>query len=62
MIHFVNNDNLYKEGSILSSKANPSEPLKVEKYNHRIYYCSVVGHPERKQLVFFERELAPRLD
>jgi hypothetical protein len=43
----VNNDNLYPEGTIICAKADPTLKLMVLKYKQRIYYCAVVGHPEK---------------
>ena len=50
-------DNLYQEGAHICAKENPTLELVIRRYYQRIYYCSVVGEPERKQLVYFEREL-----
>jgi hypothetical protein len=50
-------DNLYPEGAHICAKENPTLELVIRRYYQRIYYCSVVGEPERKQLVYFEREL-----
>lgn len=60
IMHFYpNDDNIYKEGTTIAAKANPGVKLTIEKYLQRIYYCSVVGRAEEKQLVYFERELIP---
>lgn len=53
----VINDNLYQEGSFITAKVHPDIRLVIMKYNQRIYYCAIVGHPEQKQLVYFELEL-----
>lgn len=52
-------DNIYPEGAIITASENPSLSLKIMKYYQRIYYCAVIGDEERKQLVYFERELIP---
>jgi hypothetical protein len=57
MSYQTNTDNIYAEGTIVTAKENPSLPLKIIRYYHRIYYCSVVGDESRKRLVYFEREL-----
>lgn len=56
----INNDNLYKEGTIISSKKEPTVNLLIDRYRQRIYYCSVAGHPDQNNLVYFENELIPR--
>lgn len=55
----INNDNLYPEGTIICAKADPTLKLIVTKYKQRIYYCAVVGHPEKNNLAYFEKELVP---
>jgi hypothetical protein len=55
----TNTDNIYKEGTIISAKVDPSLKLKITKYYQRIYYCAVVGDESRKELAYFERELMP---
>ena len=50
-------DNLFKVGDLISAKAYPDEKLKIMRYYQRIYYCARVDYPDRKQLVYFEREL-----
>ena len=59
MSYRIINDNLYKEGSILTAKENPELDLIITRYFQRIYYCDVIGKPGNKQLVYFERELNP---
>ena len=53
----INDDNLYKEGSIICAKIEPTLKLLITKYSQRIYYCTVVGHPDQKNLAYFESEL-----
>ena len=53
----INNDNLYQEGSLVCAKIDPTQLLLITKYSQRIYYCTVVGHPEQNNLAFFESEL-----
>jgi hypothetical protein len=53
----INNDNIYKIGSFITAKDNPSRKLVIRQYYQRIYYCSVVDSPALKDLAYFEREL-----
>ena len=53
----INNDNLYQEGSIICAKIEPALKLLITKYRQRIYYCTVIGHPEQNNLAYFESEL-----
>jgi hypothetical protein len=50
-------DNIYQEGSFVTAKVNPELKLKIERYFKRIYYCSIVSEPGKKNLPYFEREL-----
>lgn len=59
MSYHTNSDNIYAEGSFITAKKNPSVQMEIVAYKQRIYYCVIVGDKERKQLVFFERELVP---
>jgi hypothetical protein len=52
-------DNIYPEGTFLTAKALPEQKLVVTKYYQRIYYCSIVGQPDHKQLAYYEHELIP---
>ncbi len=47
----------FKEGDFVYAKTNLDQKLKVRRYNNRIYYCTLVDLPNRKELVLFEREL-----
>lgn len=51
------NSNTYKAGDIVFAKAAPDIKLKVRRYVDRIYYCQIYDHPEKKEVVYFEREL-----
>jgi hypothetical protein len=55
-------DNIYQEGSFISTKVNPAQKLKIERYIKRIYYCSAVDDPGKKFLPYFERELIARAE
>lgn len=47
----------FKAGQIVHAKVNPEVQLVIRRYIPRIYYCKVKDEPERKELVYFEREL-----
>lgn len=51
-------ENKYKEGETVVAKVNPELKLIIRRYVDRIYYCKIPGEPERKELVYFERELS----
>ncbi|HTH55846.1 MAG TPA: hypothetical protein VL728_07345 [Cyclobacteriaceae bacterium] len=55
----INDDNIYKEGTIISAKTAPEVKLLIMKYRQRIYYCSALDHPEQNNFAYFERELIP---
>jgi|GEM_PF-829158 len=58
----INEDNLYKEGTVLSAKVDPALKLVIMKYRQRIYYCAVVGHPDQNNYAYFEKELIPPIE
>ncbi len=47
----------FKLGDTVYSKVNPEVKLIVRLYYRRIYYCKFAEDPEKKEVVFFEREL-----
>jgi hypothetical protein len=47
----------FKEGEIVYERVRPSQRLVVRNHVGMIYYCIAEEHPDRKELVFFEREL-----
>ncbi|TRX46401.1 hypothetical protein FNH22_30890 [Fulvivirga sp. M361] len=49
--------NKYNAGDITYAKANPTLKLVIRRYIDQVYYCKVQDDPERKELVYFEREL-----
>ena len=55
----LNNDNLYKEGTVIYAKVEPTRKLIITKYHQRIYYCAVVDQPDQNHVAYFERELIP---
>ena len=50
-------ENKYVAGDVVYAKEDPEVKLVVRRYISRIYYCQFPNEPERKELVFFEREL-----
>ena len=54
---FVADQNRYREGEVVRSKVDPDRKLVITRYLDRIYYCHLQQNPERKNLVYFEREL-----
>ncbi|MEQ8477537.1 hypothetical protein [Fulvivirga sp.] len=50
-------ENRYVAGDIVYAKVNPSLKLIVRRYIDRIYYCKIMEQPDKKELVYFEREL-----
>lgn len=57
MRYQANTENIHPDGTLIRAKENPSVQLKIMKYYGQIYYCAIVGDEERKQLVYFAREL-----
>ncbi len=47
----------FKPGDTVYAKVNPEVKLIVRLYYRRIYYCKFAEDPEKKEVVFFEREL-----
>jgi len=48
---------LFQKGDRVCAKNNRSKPLAVRIFARKVYYCDVVGHPEEKEEVYFEREI-----
>jgi hypothetical protein len=49
--------NKYNPGDVVYAKVDPTLKLVVRRYIDQIYFCKVQEDPERKELVYFEREL-----
>lgn len=49
--------NHYIAGDVVFAKADPTLKLVIRRYYDEIYYCKIHDHPEKKELVYFEREL-----
>jgi hypothetical protein len=49
--------NKHQENDEVYAKVHPSVKLIVRRYIDRVYYCKIASAPERKELVYFEREL-----
>lgn len=47
----------YKVGQVVYAKVDPYVALVVKSFLSRIYYCQVKNEPDKKELVYFEREL-----
>ena len=52
-------ENKYKENEIVYAIVNPGLKLVIRRYIDRIYYCKIQDEPDRKELVYFEREILP---
>lgn len=52
-------ENKYKEGEIVYAKVDPGLKLVIRRYVDRIYYCKIQDDPNRKELVYFDREILP---
>lgn len=48
---------LFKPGELVYERIHPSQKLIVRSYADGLYYCEAQEAPQRKSLVFFEREL-----
>jgi hypothetical protein len=49
--------NKYNPGNVVYAKVDPTLKLTIRRYVDKIYYCKVQEDPDRKELVYFEREL-----
>jgi hypothetical protein len=47
----------YKAGEIVYERTHLTQKLIISHYADKLYYCKVYEAPERKPLVFFERDL-----
>jgi hypothetical protein len=50
-------ENKYEEGDVVYARAYPTIKLIIRRYVARIYYCKIAETPQKKDLVYFEREL-----
>jgi hypothetical protein len=53
----INDDNKFKEGTIVTAKADPSLKLIIMKYKKRIYYCAEEANRSHNNFAYFEAEL-----
>jgi len=53
----VNNDNLYKVGTVIYARQRPTVKLVIMSYKARIYYCEISGADRKTIMPYFEREL-----
>jgi hypothetical protein len=49
--------NKYNAGDVVFAKVNPDLKLVIRRYIDQVYFCKVQNDLERKELVYFEREL-----
>jgi hypothetical protein len=54
--------NKYNPGDVVYAKVDPTLKLIVRRYIDQIYFCKVQEDPERKELIYFERELVENLE
>jgi len=52
----------FKAGDIVFAKENAMLKLIIRRYVDSIYYCQVYGQEDKKDKVYFERELMPQSD
>ncbi|CAN5487597.1 hypothetical protein BH10BAC4_BH10BAC4_26830 [soil metagenome] len=50
-------ENTYKAGEIVFERIRPNQTLIVKHFTNNMYYCEVQENPNRKYLVYQEREL-----
>jgi hypothetical protein len=53
-------DKRYQEGDVVYALEAPDVKLKIRRYVDRIYYCTLVDEPLKKEKVYFDRELMER--
>ena len=49
--------NRYKAGEAVVERIRPLQKLIVSHFSLNLYYCKVETHRNRKELVYFERDL-----
>ncbi len=47
----------FKLGDIVYERVRPTQKLIIRNHSGMLYYCVAEEHPNRKELVFTEREL-----
>jgi hypothetical protein len=47
----------YKIGDVVNPVASPTLKLMVRRHADKIYHCMIYAHPNRKELIYFEKEL-----
>jgi hypothetical protein len=50
----------FKEGDEVYERIRPDQKLIVSRFFGGVYYCKVVENPQRKELIYAERELMSR--
>jgi hypothetical protein len=53
--------NKYNPGDMVYAKVDPTLKLIIRRYVDQIYFCKIQEDPNRKELVYFERELVENL-
>jgi hypothetical protein len=47
----------FKQGEVVYERVRPTQKLIITNHSGMLYYCIAEEHPNRKELVFTEREL-----
>jgi hypothetical protein len=47
----------YKIGDVVNPIESPTLKLVIRRHTDKIYHCAIRAHPNRKELIYFEREL-----
>ena len=55
-------ENKFKAGDFVFERIHPNQKMVVKKNIGKIYYCRAQEFPERKELVYFERDLISDID
>jgi hypothetical protein len=55
-------ENKYKEGDVVLERIHPNQKLIVTKFFRNMYYCTIQEYPDRKELVYNERDLISEAD
>lgn len=56
-VNKIFDQNRYTVGDIVNAKENPFQNLVIRRFYKQIYYCTIQDFPDKKDLVYFEREL-----
>ncbi len=50
-------ENTFKEGEVVFERIRPNQKLIVKHFTNKMYYCQAEENPNRKELIYMEREL-----